>query len=284
MNCEEWRVLIEEYFDGELDAPTALKVRHHLDGCSLCSGVLNSLSAEQSVYANYKSDVELSPELWTGIRQRLDADRTVLPAPILGRFGPWLRNIFALPPVSGPVAVGLVVLAVVLTVVVMRYISSSPRRDVSENAYTGGTPATPPQTKDETAVIAPGKTEKSLPGSSSSKDNVVKHNVLTASDRKLPLAARSDVSKTKDPRRLVREAEQKYLAAIAMLSRSVDRKKSRLHPSTMAELEQALSSIDRTIAATRKVVRRHPDDPVAAQYMLTAYAKKVDVLRELVDY
>ena len=92
-----------------------------------------------------------------------------------------------------------------------------------------------------------------------------------------------DVPKTKDPRRLVLEAEQKYLAAIAMLSRSVDRKRSRLNPATKAKLEQALSSIDRTIAATRKLVRRHPDDPVAAQYMLTAYAKKVDMLRELVD-
>jgi hypothetical protein len=69
-----------------------------------------------------------------------------------------------------------------------------------------------------------------------------------------------------------------------MLSRSVDRKRSRLNPATKAELEQALSSIDRTIAATRKLVHRHPDDPVAAQYMLTAYAKKVDMLRELVDY
>ena len=42
--------------------------------------------------------------------------------------------------------------------------------------------------------------------------------------------------------------------------------------------------LDRTIADTRKAVRQHPDDPVAVQYMLTAYAKKVDVLREMVDY
>ena len=69
-----------------------------------------------------------------------------------------------------------------------------------------------------------------------------------------------------------------------MLSRSVDRKRSRLNPATEAELGQALSSIDRTIAATRKLVRQNPDDPVAAQYMLTAYAKKVAMLRELVDY
>jgi hypothetical protein len=47
-------------------------------------------------------------------------------------------------------------------------------------------------------------------------------------------------------------------------------------------LEEALSSIDRTIAATKRAVRRSPEDPIAVQYMLAAYAKKVDVLREMV--
>lgn len=275
MTCEDWKVLIEEYFDGELDAHTEAGVRHHLEYCASCSAVFENLSAEQSVYANYKSDVEISPELWVGVRQRLEVDRSPQP------FRSWLRNIIALPPVSGPVAVGLVVLAVILTVVVMRYVSAPagvrPQRTITENTPSQATPAPP----NEMVVVAPGKNEDT-----SSKDKGTKQNVLTAatSYRKSSAAIRNGISKTKDPRRLVQEAEQKYLAAIAMLSRSVDRKKSRLDPATMAELEQALSSIDRTIAATRKVVRQNPDDPLAAQYMLTAYAKKVDVLRELVDY
>ena len=279
MNCEDWRSLVEEYFDGELDPNAALEVRHHLDRCASCSAVLESLSAEQSVYANFKSEVEISPELWAGVRQRLDADK-----PTGQRFGSWLRSALALPPVSGPVAVGLVVLAVVLTVVVMRYISApgtpagvAPDRTVAESTPQQAVPAP----RNEMTVVVPSKNEDTV-----IKDKAARNNNLTAapSYRKSSTAIRNDIHKTKDPRQLVLEAEQKYLAAIAMLSRNVDRKKSRLDPATMAELEQALSSIDRTIAATRKVVRRHPDDPVAAQYMLTAYAKKVDVLRELVDY
>jgi hypothetical protein len=92
------------------------------------------------------------------------------------------------------------------------------------------------------------------------------------------------MSNAKTPDRLVREAEQKYLAAIAMLSRNVERRRSYLDAATLARLDHALASIDRTIADTRKAVRRHPDDPLAAQYMLTAYAKKIDVLREMVDH
>lgn len=277
MNCEDWRLLVEEYFDGELDTGTALKVRHHLDDCPSCSAVFESLSAERSVYANYSADVEMSPELWTSVQRRIEAER-----PPVQRSEPWLRKVFALPPVSGPVAVGLVVLAVVSTVAVMRYVTSSPPADVSQGAVTQGIPQATPEVRNEVEVVSPGKSEKPI----SAKNNLTKKDGLSTAnrDRRSEPQPGDNVPKTKDPRRLVLEAEQKYLAAIAMLSRSVDRKRSRLNPATKAELEQALSSIDRTIAATRKLVRRHPDDPVAAQYMLTAYAKKVDVLRELVDY
>jgi hypothetical protein len=277
MNCEDCRLLVEEYFDGELDTSTALKVRHHLDDCPSCSAVLESLSAEQSVYANYTSDVEMSPELWASVRREIEAEK-----PPVQRSGSWLPKVFALPPVSAPVAVGLVLLAIVSTVAVMRYVTSSRPPDVSVGAVTEGTPQATPEMRNEVEVVSPVKSEKPV----SAKDNVTKRDSLTSAtrDRRSQPRPGGDVPKTKDPRRLVLEAEQKYLTAIAMLSRNVDRKRSRLDPTTKAELEQALSSIDRTIAATRKLVRRHPDDPVAAQYMLTAYAKKVDMLRELVDY
>jgi Putative zinc-finger len=277
MNCEDCALLVEEYFDGELDKDTALTVRHHLDDCPSCAAVLESLTAEQSVYADYKTDVEMSPELWAGVRRRIEVKTTPVE-----RSGSWLRKVSALPSVSGPVAVGLVVLAVVSTVVVMRHISSSPPTNVSKRAVTEGIPQGTPELRNEVAVVSPDKSEEPK----STKEGVSRRDGLTipAPVRRSPPPPKGHVLKTKDPGRLVLEAEQKYLAAIAMLSRSVDRKRSRLNPATRAALEQTLSSIDRTIAATRKLVRRHPDDPVAAQYMLTAYAKKVDMLRELVDY
>ena len=83
---------------------------------------------------------------------------------------------------------------------------------------------------------------------------------------------------------LVREAEQKYVEAIAMLSRDVKRHRSRLDAETAARFEQTLAAVNRTIADTRRAMRQHPGDPLAAKYMLTAYARKVDVLREMVGY
>jgi hypothetical protein len=85
------------------------------------------------------------------------------------------------------------------------------------------------------------------------------------------------------PEELVREAEQKYLAAIALLSRDANRRRSRLDSEALAQFDQTLAAVDRAIAGTRRVARGRPDDPVAVQYMLAAYAKKVDVLRQMVS-
>jgi hypothetical protein len=81
--------------------------------------------------------------------------------------------------------------------------------------------------------------------------------------------------------RLVREAESKYLAAIRMLSEDVNRKRTRLDPQVAARFDETLATIDRSIAETRRTVLRQRNDPVAVQYMLSAYAKKVEVMREM---
>ena len=81
----------------------------------------------------------------------------------------------------------------------------------------------------------------------------------------------------------MREAEYKYLTAIAMLSRDVNRKRSQLDPMMLARFDASLAEIDRTIKETRQVVRSNPEDPIALQYLLAAYSKKVDVLREMTN-
>jgi hypothetical protein len=47
----------------------------------------------------------------------------------------------------------------------------------------------------------------------------------------------------------------------------------------VARFDSALTDIDRTIKDTRRVVRDNPEDPIALQYLLAAYSKKVDALR-----
>ncbi|MFN2598078.1 MAG: hypothetical protein ABR563_12935, partial [Pyrinomonadaceae bacterium] len=83
------------------------------------------------------------------------------------------------------------------------------------------------------------------------------------------------------PDQLVREAEQRYVAAINLLQKDVAKKRTTLDPQTVQRFDQSLAAIDRSISETRRAVAEHAGDPVAVQYMLSAYAKKVEVLREM---
>lgn len=285
MRCDDCQVVIEEYFDGELTEQTALRVRRHLDGCLSCSVMLQTLTAEQAVYVAGRSEIQVPPDLWSGVRARIALDQQAEPSSPLERLQKWLSRAFVLPRISGLTAAALVILAVGLTMLLMRYLDRTlgdrPTTSVSQSA-----PKTAPAPQEEQAM--PERSSAGLRSSLEATQNTGSKSVVEsiAAERKSKLPSRriETVGKTKTPEQLVREAELKYLTAIAMLSRTVERKRARLDVATLAKLEQALVSIDRTIAETRRAVRQHPDDPVAVQYMLTAYGKKVDVLREMVDY
>ena len=80
---------------------------------------------------------------------------------------------------------------------------------------------------------------------------------------------------------VARRAEQQYLSAIKILSRDIKRRRALISPALLSQLETVLAEVDRTIAATRRVAREQPRDPVAVQYMASAYEKKVELLREV---
>ena len=67
MRCEDCLPLIEEYFDGELDARTSEHMSAHLATCADCAAALDSLSFEQEIYARYDRPVEVAPSLWASV-------------------------------------------------------------------------------------------------------------------------------------------------------------------------------------------------------------------------
>ncbi len=79
----------------------------------------------------------------------------------------------------------------------------------------------------------------------------------------------------------IRSAEGDYLDAIRILTSAAHKRKPKLDPQLVATLGRNLKMIDQTIAATRRAYATNPEDPDLAQYMLTAYARKVQVLEEL---
>jgi phage gp29-like protein len=153
-------------------------------------------------------------------------------------------------------------------------------------ALSSETPSGPKRLPGETEGIkepvkskeAEGRTE----GSEIKKSVPIELRAELARGRSLPV--REDALEPKTPVQLVREAEKKYLSAIALLTRDAEQRPSRLDSETRAKLNGALVAVNRTILSTRKAVQQNPNDPLAVQYMLSAYEKKVDVLKEMSSY
>jgi hypothetical protein len=273
MICRECQPVLEEYLDGELGAKVAEEVAAHLATCNPCTAELNQLRSELALFQGNSREIDVTEDLWASVRARLEVQKS----PFLnqrnsGLYG-WLAGVLSAPRISLPVTVALVLMAVVVTAFVVNRISQSEKENLAVESVknvdnmNGSEDKTAAQ---RTVAKTPERLFSSPEGSK-----------LRRLDSKVRSSTVSSYSQIKTPEQLVREAEKKYLVAIGMLSRDIERRQSQLDPDTRIKLEQALASIDRTIGATRKAVREHPEDPVAVQYMLAAYARKVDVLREM---
>ena len=277
MRCEEYQPLIEEYLDNELNESTAGGVRRHLDDCVSCAEVACKLGVEHEMYSRYEPDLHVTPDLWAEVQARIATDEFVQGPKGFAWLITRVKDALAVPRVSGWATAVLVLLAVGSTVVFMKYMQRDTQAPPTQaKAVVESQPLTRETTQEISSPAVPGDTTERVNPERpkrrieviAGRTNQVERQVQQAMGRKTP-------------NQLVNEAEQKYLAAIAMLSRNAARKRSQMDPVTLEKLDQAIAAINRTIAGTRKAVREHPDDPIAVQYMLTAYARKVDMLREM---
>jgi hypothetical protein len=271
-----------------------------LAACRLCANVYAGLEREQELYLQYECEAQASPAFWDNVMTRSAQGNSTQAFQSLNGLRGWLSG-FSTPRFSPSLTALLVLVAIGLTIGVMRYVNSgerspAPAVSVSQNRE-AHVPL--PTTLPETGIKPADETQGNEATGEGSKTLVkeqpqIERSSIARKD-KLMLAASAENGERLNrqpqakghkltPDELVREAEQKYVAAIAMLSRDVNSRRSRLDPKMAARFEQTLAAVERTINDTRRAVREHPGDPVAAQYMLTAYAKKVDVLREMASF
>ena len=314
MKCQDCELLLEEYFDGETGERESAAVAAHLQTCAACSAIYDGLAAEQSLFASYEREVEVSPALWAGVEARLRAEQREAGGKVgfLQRLSSWLAPLLVAPRFSPALTAAMIVVAVVATAVVMKTIdgNDAPPAQVAQ-AGNQANVATSPAKPDESSSPAPTSSPASAPFPSPQPTPQPKNVSPRPDPNKPELAVRrpkqgvtldkasantadpgatGQVAQAEQNRRsrgetaadkLVREAEQRYVAAIKILERDVKARRDRIDPNTLARFDETLASIDRTIAETRKTARQHGNDPVAVQYMLSAYAKKVEVMREM---
>jgi len=280
MKCEDYRVLIEDFVDGSLDPKSAARVTSHASTCNECSGFYQELSREQDLYARYQRDVEVTPMLWASIESRIKQERSAKPQGFISRFREQMGAVLAAPRLSPAFAAALVIIAIGATVFVMSRLNyNQPRELASGNNNASITPSG--GSNGTSNPVAPSTTPQ--PGKDNAKD-IAKSPANVPRDAETGKAiAKRQAAPAMTPAQLVRDAEDKYLTAIAMLSRDVNGRRSQLDPIMLARFDATLADIDRTIKDTRQVVKDNPGDPIALQYLLAAYSKKVDVLREMTN-
>jgi hypothetical protein len=256
MNCTRIREVIEDYLYGELDERAAAGVSGHLQTCASCASALAALEREGQVYQAFSKaesgTLEITPEMWLAVRERLAPASAIVASngpKSAGKEGR-ARPIFPLPYISGfgrqvAFAVLLIVVSVAGTLVAVRHWGSG-RQVGTEPESRAGQPANAGEGLRANGLSA-------------------KHNALEEA-----LLA-------------IQRAEQEYIEAINLLSTIVEKRKSTLDPQLASELERNLRAIDQAIQSTRKAYKDRPQDPERALFMLRAYARKVELLQELVS-
>ena len=270
--------IIETYVDGELDGEIAQRVRTHLAVCDSCQEYVAESRQEQEVYALYNREVNITPAMWAAVAARIENEKPVRSRNRVESVGKWLAGMLGTPRLSPALAAALIIATVGTTIVVMKYLNSPAPSEHTQIA------ATRPAEENKDQQPPPMTTQ---PPSGKEVDSAPKGEETPGVEveKKTPerpkVAVKPAAKPAPTPEQLVREAEQKYLSAIAILEKDVTRNKSKLDPTMVVRFEKAMVEIDNTIAETRRAVRENPDDPIALQYMLSAYAKKIDVLREV---
>ena len=270
MKCNEFESVLEEYFDSELGQNTQTRVASHIAVCESCAESYQRLEREHDFYLRNRSMPTVSLVFWSEVFDKAGPppDKSWIES-LRSRL---VRSREAVSTIRlGPLPIAaLVILTIGVTAGVMSYVNSR-RPDLS---LTSQTPELAP---------APAKNPASeIVGNNPVVIDQKRDSKRTQGTR--PLDRASTVSTNRQsPDVLVRDAERKYLTAISLLTRDAQRRRSNLDPAALAQFDQALATVDRAIADTRLAVRAHPADPVAVQYMLAAYSRKVDVLRQMVS-
>jgi hypothetical protein len=302
MKCEDCQRVLEEYFDGELDERASIEVRAHLGSCEACARALEALKDEQGLYAVYRRDVEVTPSLWSGVAARIHEEEGAGKQARVTAWRERLKAMFGTPRLSPALTFALLILAVGATAGIMKYVNSRPASDQrAAQTVAQKQPAKPQSTLAPAPPKANDHPDNNVEEAAPIEDGVERVGKQNEKgEERLPSPAYRTADRfegrraaavpaagypyEESPEQLVREAEQKYMAAIALLTRDAKRRRTLLEPDVRARFEQTLAAVDRTISETRRAARQQPDDPIAVQYMLAAYSKKVEVLREMATY
>jgi anti-sigma factor RsiW len=263
MNCERCQTDLEDFLYGELTERRAAEVRSHLAECATCAAARAEVERENDLFARFYEQTAMEPgsEMWDAIRARIATGSHSRAKEEPRWFDWWLRPAV---PRQAAFAIALIVLSVAATTFFLKR-GSDKSQDVA-----GGNPSTSPTPQ----IAAPTPTPDSL----------------LATQSPTPIATPVKPPSAAPPRRLTEQqainqqiarAEREYQGAIRLLDRAIAKRRDALEPDVLKQFESSLALIDDSIAKSRQALREKPNDVIAGQFLLAAYAKKVELMQDL---
>ena len=103
MDCRECTDNLTAYLDGELKAADSAQIRSHLESCVSCGDELRSHEEAADFVQSHARDLEVRPESWNAIYDRIHAER---PASQFGLLLPKWSRLLATTAMVAAFAVG----------------------------------------------------------------------------------------------------------------------------------------------------------------------------------
>ena len=291
MKCEACLEMIDKLIEGELDGSLAGEATAHIAICGRCSQLYADSRYEQELYRKYLLDVEPTPALWANLRLELEKEKVIRGSQAQFRMQRWLAIAFGGLPVTPQMATALILITIGLAIGITVW-----RTTIDTSKHQAQNPGVGVQPSAEVNREATHRDPDIIDRQGAANDNEKKIQPFSTEGGKKGSGIRvsaaggagrrkfgsSPVVATVD--QVALRAEQQYLSAIEILSRDIKRRRGVISPAMLSHLETALAEVDRNIAATRRVARERPRDPVAVQYLASAYENKVDLLREVTSW
>jgi anti-sigma factor RsiW len=301
MNCERCKNELEDFLYGELGEAPAAEVRAHLADCAVCAALRDVIERENELFGQFYEQTSIEPaaEMWEAIRARISSEareraqidraawspafrpfdsgglRAGLDALFrMARAGAFGRLLAPAMLRQAAFAAMLVALSVAATTIYLKLGEKAPR-DVAR----GGGEAAPTQPPRQSVTPTPSPSID-LPRDGEKPNDVAR----------TPKGVKPPVNPAAPPRQLtdqelmnrqIARAEREYQKAIRLLDQAIAKQRDRLDPALIKQYESSLALIDDSIDASRRAFRERPDDPIAGQFLLAAYAKKLDLMQDI---
>ncbi|HKX32008.1 MAG TPA: hypothetical protein VJ302_30250, partial [Blastocatellia bacterium] len=123
--------------------------------------------------------------------------------------------------------------------------------------------------------------ETPTPAPASATPPVVTPAVTPAPKRSVPVPSAKPLTERELLDRQIVRAEREYRGAIRLLDRAIAKRQDQFDPELVKQYESSLALIDESIAASRRAFRERPGDLAAGQFLLAAYARKVELMQDL---